>query len=1392
MISVLYVDDERDLLGLGKIFLERLGDFEVTLLDSAHKALDLLENQQFEAIISDYQMPGMDGLEFLQVVRKRYGQVPFILFTGKGREEVVILALNYGADFYLQKGGDPQSQYMELVHKVEKAVQRREMEKALAESERRYRDVIETQTEFIIRIKPDFTIDFVNEAYCRHLGKSREELLGSRFSPNILSADRDRVSAHFSSLTIKHQAGEIEHRVVMPDGDVRWHWWSNRALFDDSGTLLEYQSVGTDITDRKLAEEALRERDHRLLTLGQSIPGAIFQFELSDSGGFRFPYVQGRWEDLFGVSPEDAMRSSEGILAAIHPDDLEKVNLTIRESSTSLTPWSCEFRTILDGQIKWVLGRSVPEKNPVDHSTFWNGVLMDITDLKRTQEALQESEEKFRVLTDNAPVGITMIQDNLNVYVNDYASMMSGYSKEEYYSHNFWEFVHPEYRELIKERGLARLRGEDVPKRYVIKYLTKDGNARWADISADIIMFQGKPALIAMLADITDRKLAEEELQGANEELTAAHEELQAQLLELQDQQIRLSESEKNYRTILENIQDVYYRTDREGNLILASPSLATVLGYDTVSELYGVNIATSLYLDPEMRKELLAEIERTGFVNNYEVVMKKSDGSAVHVLASSHAYHTANGDLAGVEGIFRDITERKKMEDALRVSENLYRSVFDNTGAGTIIIGPDTTILLANTSWEKLTGIPRQDQENKRSWTEFVAADDLDRMRGYHYARRKDPTSVPKVYECKIIDAALKTHYCVLYVDLIPHSQNTVASLIDITSLKMAESALFESEEKYRLIIERMQDPFYRTDLKGCLLMVNLAFVKQFGYQDPGELIGKNITDVIYLNPVERDELIRRLTTDGEVTEYRLTMRRDYGNAGTFTASSHLIYDSGKNPVGVEGILHDITDHLRIEEALAETEIKYHELSELLPLMVFELDPEFRITYANRYALDSLGYTLQDISDGMQIFAFIDPSEQTGLKRAILNQWQNPDPGIHEYVGVTKDGGTFPILVYTSPVYRDQVIYGYCGVIIDISERKQMYLALQESEKLFRKLFNNASDEIILHEISQEKGPGRLILVNDSTCERLGYSREELMHLSLKDIIPREIDSIVPDITALLFSDKKAVFESAHQRKDSTGYPIEVNAHLFQLGNRFVVLSVSRDISERKRADEALRQANNKLNILSSITRHDLLNQLNALMIFLELSKNQVKDDPGSLVYLEKELEIAEIMYHQIGFTKSYQDIGVEKPEWTDVEGLILRAARHLKIEEDLLAVSVPGLEIYADRLVEKVFYNLLENSLRHGGRVSLISISFRETGRDLVIEYCDDGTGVPEENKELIFTKGFGSNTGWGMFLSREILSITHIVIRETGIPGKGVRFEIAVPDGSWRTVQDNPDEE
>lgn len=235
-------------------------------------------------------------------------------------------------------------------------------------------------------------------------------------------------------------------------------------------------------------------------------------------------------------------------------------------------------------------------------------------------------------------------------------------------------------------------------------------------------------------------------------------------------------------------------------------------------------------------------------------------------------------------------------------------------------------------------------------------------------------------------------------------------------------------------------------------------------------------------------------------------------------------------------------------------------------------------------------------------------------------------------------------------------------------------------------------------------------------------------------------------------------------------------------------LLSVITDITERKTAEDALSRLNKKLTILSSITRHDIKNQLMALSTYLELSKEELDTIPTVSEYLKKEMKIAETIGHQIDFTKIYEDMGTKAPVWQNINASVQRAAAALPLRDVRVEVDPLDLEIYADSLFEKVPYNLIDNALRYGGQaMTTIRITSSETGAGLVIACVDDGVGIPDNDKKCLFGQGYGKNTGLGLFLTREILSITGITIAETGEPGKGARFEILVPKDCYRVIPD-----
>jgi PAS domain S-box-containing protein len=226
-------------------------------------------------------------------------------------------------------------------------------------------------------------------------------------------------------------------------------------------------------------------------------------------------------------------------------------------------------------------------------------------------------------------------------------------------------------------------------------------------------------------------------------------------------------------------------------------------------------------------------------------------------------------------------------------------------------------------------------------------------------------------------------------------------------------------------------------------------------------------------------------------------------------------------------------------------------------------------------------------------------------------------------------------------------------------------------------------------------------------------------------------------------------------------------------------------DISEQVRLEKALELTNQKLNMMNSVTRHDVLNSVTGVLGLCDMLAATTTDESAKTLASEIRDMVVRIK-EQILFTKDYQSVGVKAPQWQGLCQSVREA--ETAVGHEAIRVHYPhtDAEVYADPLFGRAFYNLIDNSIRHGGAVRNITVESESLpDGDLLIRYRDDGCGIPPMEKEKIFDQGYGKNTGFGLFFIREVLAITGLAIRETGTSGSGVVFEITVPKELWRKI-------
>ena len=375
------------------------------------------------------------------------------------------------------------------------------------------------------------------------------------------------------------------------------------------------------------------------------------------------------------------------------------------------------------------------------------------------------------------------------------------------------------------------------------------------------------------------------------------------------------------------------------------------------------------------------------------------------------------------------------------------------------------------------------------------------------------------------------------------------------------------------------------------------------------------------------------------------------------------------------------------------------------------------------------------------------------------------------------KDGSIIPVEILLNYVEFGPNAYVF-AFVRDITDRKRAEDELKSAYEKNKGLMDYANDAIFIADAKT----GMLLDANKKAQELIGRTLAEVQLMHESELHPKEEEEKYRAYFKKHAMDGGGLQEEIVIDKIGNHIPVIVSATILDLGGRRCMMGIFHNISDIKKAQDALQLANKKLNLLAEITRHDIRNKLTVLGGYLELFTDH-PPEPLHSMYLTKLKSAVKMIAANIDFTKLYQDLGVVAPVWHDVSDTFFKACTHIDIKKIRFESDADGVEIFADPLLERVFYNIVANAVEHGNRVSVVRLSSLEVPDGLLIRIDDDGIGIPSHDKETIFQRGFGKNTGLGLFLSREILSITNITIKESGEFQHGARFEMFVPKGVYR---------
>jgi len=819
MYHILYVDDEPGLRDIGKLFLEIDGEFTVDTLPSAINALDLLKSIRFDAIISDYQMPQMDGITFLKTLRAGNDDTPFIIFTGRGREEVVIEALNSGADFYLQKGGEPTAQFAELAHKIRHAISRRQADQTVKKSEQDYRHLIEHANEAIYVVQDGY-VRMANPRSAEITGYSEQEILNQPFTLFVHPDDREMLLNRFKMRVNGEEVpSRYPFRLSSKDGTVRWVELSVTTLkWDGCPATLNFL---TDITKRKLAEDALRDSEERYHQFFKTTLDSVF-----------ITTPDGQWIDfneaLVGVFGCTSREEVFGVPVAsfyAHPED-RMIFRTLVERDGSVKEHPIQFRK-RDGTVFDALITSVTLKNPGGSLRAFIGTVRDITNRKRTEDALRESEDRyhqfFRTTLDCVFISTP---DGQWIDFNEATLKMFGYnSREEIaYVPIISLYVHPEERAaflgIVERDGYVRER--------LVQFKRRDGTV--FDSLVTIVPRKNPDGslkeFIGTIRDITEQKLSEDALR----------------------------DSEERYRLFFKTAQDSVFITTPDGHFIDFNDHLMERQGYTSREEVLALNSA-SIYAHPEERAAFLDLVKRTGHVKEYSLSFRKRDGTVFETLISIVPQKNPDGSVKSYIGTIRSVTERKRIEKELRESEERYRLIFESfedlyyqtDTSGIITILSPSLYRLTGYSPEELIGKPVTtiyvNPESRKDLLDEIVKNGF--VRDYEVLlRKRDGIRTPASLSANRIYNADGT------------PAGVAGILRDISRRKKAEVALRESEEKFRSLVEYALEGILILDLQGTVLFANTAAARTIGSESCTGLIGRNVME--FIAPESREDVMR------------------------------------------------------------------------------------------------------------------------------------------------------------------------------------------------------------------------------------------------------------------------------------------------------------------------------------------------------------------------------------------------------------------------------------------------------------------------------------------------------------------------------------------------------
>jgi len=1261
---------------------------------------------------------------------------------------------------------------------------------ALIDSEVRNRSIIEALSEGILLQQSSGEIVFANASAAQILGLTREDLVGrASLDPRgrLIFPDGSPmpVDAHPGMVALRtgQPVRGVLAGVLKPDLTYAWLSVNAEPMFR-ANTPEPYAVVTSfvDVTDRVLAdarlhqvneelEQRVLERTAALQTSEANYRDLIentvdWVWQIDQTG--RYVYASPQVRDLLGYEPHAILGQTP--LDLMSSDEAQRLAPLFANFVQQHQPF-----VGLENRARHRDGHEVVlETNgtPVigEHGEFlgYRGTSRDITARKQAEDALCQSEERYRGLIESqADLIVRVDPTGKFTYVNDVYCATFGKTREELLGHSFTPLVHPDDLSAT----LKTMEGLSMPPyRVQIEQRAQAVNG-WRWLSWEDYAIHDEHGTIieiqAMGSDITERKQAEMRL-----------------------------------RALLDAIPDMMFLNSADGIYLDYHAPRAAALA-----------APPEVFLGKHMREVLPPDLCTEFEAAITQVLQQGISITHEYTLVIQDQPHQFEARLVKcgtdeVLTVVRDVTERKRSEEALHQSAENYRNLFENASVGIFHSLPEGRFLRVNSTLAHMLGYASPD-EMVATITDIGAQLYLDtdkrmnllnttlQRKGWVYAenryRRKDGSILIGTLAVRQVR---KPDGSLAYLE---------GFLEDITERRHAEDALRESETLYHTLVETLPMNIFRKDRAGHFTFVNSLFSHTEG-RSPAEILGKTDLD---LHPAElaqkyRDDDESVMLSGNQLNLVEVHQSLDGPPIYVQTIKTPL-YDAAGNLIGIQGVFWDISQLQRAEVALRESETRYRALFEAADDAIFVSRVHDGISdetiAVNDVACTRLGYTREELLTApISQYDSMEHMEQLG---PVSKQLRTAGRATFERVHVARNGRRIPVEISARQfeLNGEEVVL---SIVRDITERKWAEAALRESEVRYRTLFEAANDAIFIHQVRPDGFPGDILAVNNVACEWLGYTREELLHTSVE--LYDTMDHLDEAVRAIdqLHTVGYATFERLCVTRDGGRFPVEINARRLELNGEQVYLSIMRDITQRKQAETALKQAlerERELNQLKtqfvSMVSHEFRTPLTAiqstsdlLMHYSQRFSEQKKS--GYLERIQAAVKRMTTMLDEVLVLGRAESGKLDfNPAPIDLEWFCRTLADEFQLSageaynlnfEFKNGCQEPNLD---ESLLRHILTNLLSNAIKYSPTGGMIDFSVTCDGGQVAFRVADHGIGIPPEGQTRLFETFYRANnvgsiqgTGLGLSIVKRAVDLHHGTIMFDSVPDCGTTFVVKLP--------------